>query len=78
MMGFVAENGTFNFEELKKAQRYSAKIGYRMASIELELNEWDKVNAEDRLTGCSLTGVMDFINATDMSMEDYAELLRVA
>lgn len=76
MMGFVAENGSFDWEGIKKAQRYSAKIGYRMASIELELNEWDKVNAEDRLTGCSLTGVMDFINATDMSMEDYAELLR--
>lgn len=67
MMGFVDDEGNIDYEGLHTAQRMSAKIGYRMASIELELNEWNSVNVEDRLTGCSLTGVMDFINKTNIS-----------
>lgn len=74
-MGFVNENGTYNKKEMLEAQAMSAKIGYRMATIELELHEWDLVNAEDRLIGCSLTGVMDFVNATKMSYEELGELL---
>lgn len=76
LMGFVNFDGTYNRETLLKAQRYSAQIGYRMASIELELHEWNLVNEEDRLTGCSLTGVMDFRNATNMSDEDFIDLLK--
>lgn len=74
MMGFVNEDGSFNKEEMLKAQKLSAKIGYRMATIELELHEWNLVNVEDRLTGCSLTGVMDFVNATGISHEELANL----
>ncbi len=76
MMGFVNEDGTYDKEGLLKAQKYSAHIGYRMASIELELHEWDLVNKEDRLTGCSLTGVMDFRNATNISDEEFGQLLK--
>ncbi|MDF2474202.1 MAG: ribonucleoside-triphosphate reductase, adenosylcobalamin-dependent [Anaerocolumna sp.] len=76
LMGFVKEDGTFDKEALLKTQSYSARIGYRMASIELELHEWNLVNEEDRLTGCSLTGVMDFRNATNMSDEDFIALLK--
>lgn len=74
MMGFVNEDGTFNKEEMLQAQKLSAKIGYRMATIELELHEWNLVNIEDRLTGCSLTGVMDFVNATGISHKELANL----
>ena len=74
MMGFVNCDGTFDKEGMLKAQEKSAKIGYRMATIELELHEWNLVNVEDRLTGCSLTGVMDFVNATKISNEELADL----
>ncbi len=76
LMGFVNPDGTFDKKEMLKAQRFSARIGYRMASIELELHEWNLVNQEDRLTGCSITGVMDFKNATSISDDDFAKLLR--
>lgn len=76
LMGFVNKDGTYNKDEILKAQKYSAHIGYRMASIELELHEWDLVNKEDRLTGCSLTGVMDFKNATNITDEEFTNLLK--
>ena len=75
MFAFVNGDGTYEKEAMINAQRLSAKMGYRMATIELELHTWDLVNREDRLTGCSLTGVMDFVNATKMSNEELGELL---
>lgn len=76
LMGFVNEDGTYNKDDMLEAQKYSARMGYRMASIELELHEWDLVNQEDRLTGCSITGVMDFRNATGISDDEFALLLQ--
>lgn len=76
-MAFVNEDGTFNLEDLIKTQKLSAKVGYRMATTELELHDWNLVNQEDMLTGCSLTGVMDFLNATKMSEEEFAKLLQL-
>lgn len=75
LMGFVRPDGTYDKKSMMKAQKYSARIGYRMASIELELHEWNLVNQEDRLTGCSITGVMDFKNATALSEKEFAGLL---
>lgn len=75
MMAFVRPDGSFDKEALIKAQQLSAKIGYRMATTELELHEWNLVNQEDMLTGCSITGVMDFVNATQMSWDDLSGLL---
>ncbi len=76
LMAFVKEDGSYDKKAMLEAQKYSARIGYRMASIELELHEWDLINQEDRLTGCSITGVMDFRNATGMSDEEFEKLLR--
>ena len=76
LMGFVNEDGSYDKKAMLEAQKYSARIGYRMASIELELHEWDLVNREDRLTGCSVTGVMDFINATGISDDELKILLQ--
>ncbi len=76
MMGFVNEDGSYDKKALLEAQKYSARIGYRMATIELEIHRWNLVNEEDRLTGCSLTGVMDFRNATGISDEDFKLLLQ--
>jgi ribonucleoside-diphosphate reductase alpha chain/ribonucleoside-triphosphate reductase len=73
-MGFV-ENGKLNYEELYKAQRLSARAGYRMACITFELYKWDKVNKEDMLIGCGLTGWQDMVNATNMKEDEEVILL---
>ena len=71
MSFFVDNKGTIDYEGLKVAQQLSATIGYRMATIELEIHEWNQVNVEDMLTGCSITGVTDFLNkaSIDISTE---------
>lgn len=76
MFSVVNPDGSYDKELLLNIQRYSARMGYRMATIELELHSWDLVNKEDMLTGCSLTGVMDFKNATKMPTEEFESLLR--
>jgi ribonucleotide reductase alpha subunit len=75
MMAFVRPDGSIDKDGLFKAQKLSAKIGYRMATTELEMHEWNLVNQEDMLTGCSITGVMDFVNASGISHEELAALL---
>src|SRR5699024_11149209 len=70
------EDGSFDKDLLLEAQKLSAIMGYRMATIDLELNKWNNVNVEDRLTGCSLTGVMDFVNVTNIKKEDFSLLLQ--
>lgn len=75
MMAFVNADGTFNKDAMLKAQRMSARVGYRMATVELEMHEWNLVNVEDRLIGCSLTGMMDFANATGISRDDLNQLM---
>lgn len=75
MMAFVNEDGSIDKAGLLKTQRMSAKIGYRMATTELEIHEWNLVNQEDMLTGCSLTGVMDFVNAANVTPDELATIL---
>ncbi len=48
-----------------------------MTCVELELHNWDKIQQRDKLVGCSLTGWRDMVNATGMSREEEAELLRM-
>jgi adenosylcobalamin-dependent ribonucleoside-triphosphate reductase len=67
LMAFVDELGNLNVDELKLAFKLSARAGYRMANIELELPQWNKVQEEDRLIGCSFTGWQDMVNATKIS-----------
>ena len=76
VMSFVNEDGTLDVEELLKAQRLSARAGYRMANIELELSDWDIIQRRDRLVGCSFTGWYDMVNATGMNKEEEKELMR--
>ena len=46
-----------------------------MTCVELELPKWNIVQKRDRLTGCSLTGWQDMVNATGMSKDQESELL---
>ena len=74
VMGFVF-NGKLNLDMLLEAQKLSARAGYRMTCVDLELHEWDLVQKEDRLLGCSLTGWQDMVNATNISIEEQKEIL---
>ncbi|RGY96842.1 ribonucleoside-triphosphate reductase, adenosylcobalamin-dependent [Clostridium sp. AM58-1XD] len=74
VMGFV-QDGKLDVKELLKAQKLSAKAGYRMTCQELEMHRWNEVQKRDRLLGCSLTGWQDMVNATGMSRGEQADLL---
>lgn len=76
VFAFVKEDGSLDEKELLEAQRLSARAGYRMTCVELELPDWDRVQQRDKLIGCSLTGWQDMINATSFTKEQEAELLR--
>lgn len=75
------QDGVLNRETLLEAARISARIGVRMTTIELELPEWDEVQKKHRLTGCSMTGWQDMLEATGMTDAEetllLAELKRV-
>jgi len=74
VMSFVF-NGKLNIEMLLEAQKLAVRAGYRMTCVDLELHEWDLVQKEDRLLGCSLTGWQDMVNATNMSLQEQKETL---
>ena len=70
------EDGVLDREGLLKAQRLSARVGYRLTQVELELPHWNAVHQRDRLTGVSLMGWQDMVNASGISLEEEYELLR--
>ncbi len=76
VFAFVDENGKLDEKALLKAQRLSARAAYRMTCVELELSKWDQVQQRDKITGCSLTGWQDMVNAAGLDKEKQAELLR--
>ena len=60
MMAFV-KDGKILMDELEEAFILSARAGYRMTCVDLELDGWNEAHHRDRLTGCSMTGWQDFI-----------------
>ncbi|MBQ3423024.1 MAG: ribonucleoside-triphosphate reductase, adenosylcobalamin-dependent, partial [Romboutsia sp.] len=75
LMAFVDKNGNINKEELFEAQRLSARAGYRMANIDLELHKWNRIQKRDKLIGCSFTGFQDFVNITKLNSKEQENLL---
>lgn len=73
-LAFV-KDGVFDEDGLYEAQRLSARMGYRMTCVDFELHEWDYINKRDRLTGCSITGWQDFVNALKLSREEEIRIL---
>jgi ribonucleoside-triphosphate reductase len=69
------QNGELKLEELLEAQRLSARIGYRMTLVDLELPHWDQVQKRERLLGTSLTGWKDAMEEIGASKEREKELL---
>lgn len=76
VFAFVREDGTLDLNGLLRAQRLSARSGYRMSCVELELSQWNDVQQRDKLIGCSLTGWQDLVNALKLNINEQAELLR--
>ena len=76
VFAFVDADNKLDVQGLLKAQRLSARSSYRMTCVELELPLWNNVQQRDKLLGCSLTGWMDMINATKMTKDEQANLLR--
>ena len=75
LRAFRDGNG-FDLEGAKRAQRLSARAGLRMTLIDLELPEWNEKHKRDRLTGCSLTGVMDaFTGLSECEQDEALEAL---
>lgn len=70
------QNGVLDEAGLYEAQRLSARAGYRMTCVELELPTWNYVQGRDRLLGCSLTGWQDMVNAVGLDKEGEAKVLR--
>lgn len=64
-----------DYESILESQRLSARAAFRMTNIELELPDWDKVQKEHMLTGCSLTGFMDCLSAMNNHAEDNYEVI---
>ncbi|WP_459129136.1 ribonucleoside-triphosphate reductase, adenosylcobalamin-dependent [Guggenheimella bovis] len=72
---FVDKDGNLDTAALLNAQRYSARAGFRMTQVELEIPHWNFVHDRDNLIGTSLTGWQDMVNATHMTREEQAVLL---
>lgn len=49
--------------DLQEAVQMATRIGVRMATLELELPKWNATQARDRLTGVSLTGYVEAMDA---------------
>lgn len=76
-MAFVNEHNDLDISGLVEAQRLSARIGLRMTLVELELEEWNKVQERDRLIGTSLTRWKDMIGAIGYDAESEEYLLNI-
>lgn len=61
MVSFADEQGNVDWDGLEEAFVLSARAGYRMTCVDLELEGWNVAHHRDRLTGCSMTGWQDFI-----------------
>jgi len=75
VMAFV-QDGQLDKEALLEAQRLSARIGYRMTLLNLELPSWDAKQKRDHLTGASLTGWQDAMDILGYDRRQQASLLR--
>ena len=61
VVAFVNDNGDVDWDDLELAFLLSARAGYRMTCVDLELEGWNEAHHRDRLTGCSMTGWQDFV-----------------
>lgn len=75
LLAFVDGNDKLDILNLKEVLKLSTRVAIRMTLVDLELPIWDKVMKEDPIIGISLTGMMDMMNKTGMTMEELKTLL---
>lgn len=59
------------------AQKASARAGFRMTLVQLELENWDEVQQRDRLLGTSLTGWKDAMALVGYDVEQEDRLIEI-
>lgn len=74
-MAFVV-GGKFDLAGMKNVMRLNARSSTRMTYVDLELPKWDRVQKENRLIGCSITGWQDMKEATGMTVEEEIHALK--
>ena len=58
MTAFV-KDGELDMDGLVQAVKLATRIGLRQTNVTLDLPEWETVQKRDRLTGVSLSGILD-------------------
>lgn len=69
LSAFVID-GQLQIEELAEAVKVATRIGLRQTNVTLDLPAWDVVQKRDRLTGVSLSGVVDAQDALGYSKDE--------
>jgi ribonucleoside-diphosphate reductase alpha chain/ribonucleoside-triphosphate reductase len=75
-MAFV-KDGILLLDQLRHAFKLSTRIGIRLTLVDLEIPQWDEVQKQDRLIGCSMTGFYDMVDAIDLSLDFQKNLLEI-
>lgn len=75
MMAFVNEVGGVKYAELFDAIELAVRMGLRQTNVTMDLPEWDRIQKRDRLLGVSLDGYVDFLDATDLDINEQEVLL---
>lgn len=73
LSSFVRDDGVFAFSKAAEALRLITRHTMRVTNVNLgpRLKEWDKIQKRDRLIGISLTGIMDAVNKTGRTFDDW-------
>lgn len=69
-MAFVKDK-ELNVEDLIIAIRQATRIGLRQTNVTQELPHWDVIQKRDRLTGVSMTGILDMLDYTGLSRHEW-------
>jgi hypothetical protein len=74
MIAFV-KDGVFNLKEASRVHSLLARHGLRITNLNITgmRGNWDAVQKRDRLLGCGLTGIGDYIDACQPSQSDLEE-----
>ncbi len=75
VLSFVRD-GELDVKALLDAFVLIARANLRMASIDVELEEWDNNQKKYMILGCSMTGWQDAMSCVNYSKKQQAELLR--
>jgi len=70
------KNGKLDREAMFEGFRVTAKAGFRMTLVDLEIPSWSIPQKRDRLTGVSITGWQDMVEAVNLTLDEQRNLLK--